>query len=46
MDPLAGFGSWSETELDEAVREVKREPDEDFERISGLSVENPRQSYR
>lgn len=29
-DPLAGFGSWSDTEIDEAVREVKREMDEDF----------------
>lgn len=30
-DPLAGFGAWSDTEIDEAVREVKREMDEDFE---------------
>lgn len=30
-DPLAGFGEWSDTEIDEAVREVKREMDEDFE---------------
>ncbi|WP_254544197.1 antitoxin VapB family protein [Halomarina pelagica] len=30
-DPLAGFGTWSDTEIDEAVREVKREMDEDFE---------------
>lgn len=31
-DPLAGFGSWSDTDIDEAVREVKSEMDEDFER--------------
>lgn len=30
-DPLAGFGTWSDTEIDEAVREVKQEMDEDFE---------------
>lgn len=30
-DPLAGFGAWSDTEIDEAVREVKVEMDEDFE---------------
>lgn len=30
-DPLAGFGAWSDTEIDEAVREVKTEMDEDFE---------------
>lgn len=30
-DPLAGFGAWDDTEIDEAVREVKREMDEDFE---------------
>ena len=30
-DPLAGFGAWSDTEIDEAVREVKEELDEDFE---------------
>lgn len=30
-DPLAGFGTWSDTEIDEAVREVKAEMDEDFE---------------
>lgn len=30
-DPLAGFGAWSDTEIDEAVREVKSEMDEDFE---------------
>jgi len=31
-DPLAGFGAWSDTDIDEAVREVKSEMDEDFER--------------
>lgn len=31
-NPLAGFGAWSDTEIDEAVREVKAEMDEDFER--------------
>jgi predicted CopG family antitoxin len=31
-DPLAGFGAWSDTDIDEAVREVKAEMDEDFER--------------
>lgn len=31
-DPLAGFGSWGDTDIDEAVREVKSEMDEDFER--------------
>ena len=31
-DPLAGFGAWSDTDIDEAVREVKTEMDEDFER--------------
>lgn len=30
-DPLAGFGSWQDTKIDEAVREVKCEMDEDFE---------------
>jgi predicted CopG family antitoxin len=30
-DPLTGFGAWDDTEIDEAVREVKREMDEDFE---------------
>lgn len=30
-DPLAGFGAWSDTEIDEAVREVGEEMDEDFE---------------
>ena len=30
-DPLAGFGAWDDSEIDEAVREVKREMDEDFE---------------
>lgn len=31
-DPLAGFGAWSDTTIDESVREVKEELDEDFER--------------
>jgi predicted CopG family antitoxin len=30
-DPLAGFGAWSDTTIDESVREVKAELDEDFE---------------
>jgi len=30
-DPLAGFGAWSDTTIDESVREVKRELDEDLE---------------
>ncbi|MCL9812073.1 antitoxin VapB family protein [Natranaeroarchaeum aerophilus] len=30
-DPLAGFGAWSETKIDEAVEEVKHEMDDDFE---------------
>lgn len=30
-DPLAGFGAWSGTGLDEAVREVSEEMDTDFE---------------
>lgn len=30
-DPLAGFGAWSDTKIDEAVNEVKREMDEDFD---------------
>lgn len=30
-DPLAGFGSWSDTTIDVSVREVKEEMDEDFE---------------
>ena len=30
-DPLAGFGAWSDTTIDESVREVKQEMDEDFE---------------
>lgn len=30
-DPLAGFGAWSGTTIDESVREVKAELDEDFE---------------
>lgn len=29
-DPLAGFGSWSDTSIDESVREVKTEMDEEF----------------
>lgn len=30
-DPLAGFGAWSETTIDESVEEVKGELDDDFE---------------
>lgn len=30
-DPLAGFGAWGDTTIDESVREVKREMNEDFE---------------
>jgi predicted CopG family antitoxin len=30
-NPLAGFGAWSDTTIDESVREVKQEMDEDFE---------------
>ncbi|ELY61878.1 antitoxin VapB family protein [Natronolimnohabitans innermongolicus] len=30
-EPLAGFGAWSETEIDEAVDDVKRELDDDFD---------------
>lgn len=30
-DPLAGFGAWSDTAIDESVREVEGEMDEDFE---------------
>lgn len=30
-DPLAGFGAWSDTTIDESVREVKAEMDEDFD---------------
>lgn len=30
-DPLAGFGAWSDTAIDESVREVEREMDGDFE---------------
>ncbi|MFB6150822.1 MAG: antitoxin VapB family protein [Haloarculaceae archaeon] len=30
-DPLAGFGAWSDAPIDDAVREVKAEMDEDFE---------------
>lgn len=30
-DPLAGFGAWSDTTIDESVQEVKQELDEDFE---------------
>lgn len=29
-DPLAGFGAWSDTRIDESVRAVKDELDEDF----------------
>lgn len=30
-DPLAGFGAWDDTTIDDAVREVKEEMDEEFE---------------
>lgn len=30
-DPLAGFGAWSDSTIDESVREVKREMDEELE---------------
>lgn len=30
-DPLAGFGAWSDTEIDAAVREVKAAVDADLE---------------
>lgn len=30
-DPLAGFGAWSDTTIDESVREVKTEMDDEFE---------------
>jgi predicted CopG family antitoxin len=30
-DPLAGFGSWSDTSIDESVQEVKEEMSEEFE---------------
>jgi len=30
-DPLAGFGAWSDTTIDESVREAKEELDEGFE---------------
>jgi len=30
-DPLAGFGAWSDTTIDESVQEVKDEMDNDFE---------------
>ena len=30
-DPLAGFGAWSDTTIDESVRDVKEEMDEDLE---------------
>ena len=30
-DPLAGFGAWSDTTIDESVREVKEEMDDDLE---------------
>jgi predicted CopG family antitoxin len=30
-DPLSGFGAWSDTAIDESVREVKSELDDDFE---------------
>jgi predicted CopG family antitoxin len=30
-EPLRGFGAWEDTEIDEAVREVKEEMDEELE---------------
>ena len=30
-DPLAGFGAWSDADIDEAVREVKTELDGELE---------------
>jgi predicted CopG family antitoxin len=30
-DPLAGFGAWSDTTIDESVREVKAEVDDDLD---------------
>ena len=30
-NPLTGFGAWSDTTIDESVREIKEEMDEDFE---------------
>ena len=30
-DPLAGFGAWGDTTIDESVREVKADMDDDFE---------------
>lgn len=30
-DPLAGFGAWSDTTIDETVRDVTEEMDDDFE---------------
>lgn len=30
-DPLAGFGAWRDVPIDEAVRGVKRELDEEFD---------------
>lgn len=30
-DPLAGFGAWGDTTIDESVRNVKEEMEEDFE---------------
>jgi predicted CopG family antitoxin len=30
-DPLAGFGAWSDTTVDESVQEIKQEMDEEFE---------------
>ena len=51
-DPLAGFGAWSDTTIDESIREVKREldvpvviADGGFDRIEGLAVENHREMY-
>lgn len=30
-DPLTGFGAWSDSTIDESVREIKAELDEEFE---------------
>jgi len=38
-DPLAGFGAWDDAPIDEAVREVKTELDDDLE----AGDEDPRQ---
>ncbi|MFW5977631.1 MAG: hypothetical protein ACOCP2_00150 [Halohasta sp.] len=31
-DSLAGWGAWSQTTIDDSIREIKAEMDEDFER--------------